>query len=121
MRRSERTLACDLTLLSPEDRERLVGLSREIFTQASEVDELPNGYALGFRHASPELLAKICDFIALDRRCCSFLRHELVSEPGGGTTWLRLTGEPGAKELISGDVLRLLARPLHPKPILDGA
>ncbi len=102
---SEPLFACDLTRLSAADKERLIRTSREIFAQASEVKELPDGFALGFPQASPELLAKLCGFIASDRLCCGFIRHELVSEPHGGTTWLRLTGEPGVKEVIRADVI----------------
>lgn len=106
---SEPVFACDLTRLSAVERERLLQNCREIFAQPKEVKELPDGFALGFPEASPHLVSKIGEFIAYDRLCCSFLRHELVSEPHGGTTWLRLTGEPGAKEFISADLTKLLA------------
>jgi hypothetical protein len=46
--------------------------------------------------------------MASDRLCCRFLRHELVSEPYEGMTWLRLTGEPGVKDFIRTDVIGML-------------
>jgi hypothetical protein len=105
---SEPAFACDLTRLSAADRERLFQNSREILAQPSEVRELPDGYALGFSNASPQLLATICDFIVFDRLCCPFMQHELLSEAHGGITWLRLTGAPGVKEFIGAEVLATL-------------
>jgi len=100
--------ACDLTRLSAADRERLIAICRDVFAQASQVRTLPDGYAIGFEDASPELVTRAGEFIALDRQCCGFLRHELLSEPDGGTIWLRLTGAPGAKELIRTDLLGMV-------------
>jgi hypothetical protein len=112
MNRTEPAFACDLTRMSSADRDRLLENSRQIFAQATEAKALPDGYALGFPQAPPELLAKIAAFMAYDRLCCTFLRHELVSEPYGGMTWLRLTGEPGVKEFIRTDLRGMLPSPL---------
>jgi hypothetical protein len=106
---TEPVFACDLTLMSAAERERLAKNSREVFAAAKEVKVLPDGYALGFPNASAQLLATIADFIAYDRLCCSFMRHGLVSEPYGGTTWLTLTGGPGVKEVITVEVINMLS------------
>jgi hypothetical protein len=101
-------LACDLTVLPSGGLERLTRLGGTLFAMAREARELPDGYAIGFHGATPELLAELAEFISLDRVCCAFLRHSLVSEPGPGTIWLELAGPEGAKEAIAGDLARLL-------------
>jgi hypothetical protein len=101
-------IACDLTALPDGGRERVAALSGKLFAMVRHVRDLPDGYALGFEDASAELFSELADFIALDRLCCSFLRHGLVSEPGRGTVWLELRGQQGAKEAIARDVARLL-------------
>jgi hypothetical protein len=101
-------IECDLTALPGGGLERMTALSGKLFVMARQVRELPDGYAIGFHDASPDLFSELAEFISLDRLCCPFLRHSLVSEPGSGTVWLELTGGDGAKEAIAGDLARLL-------------
>jgi hypothetical protein len=110
MNEKEPALACDLTCLTPAERTRLEQNARTIFLAAATVKELPTGYAVGFGRTTPEFLGTLAEFIAFDRRCCAFLRHGLVNEPEGaeGGTWLELTGGPGVKEFIHGEVLNML-------------
>ncbi|HEX7265301.1 MAG TPA: hypothetical protein VF383_14090 [Candidatus Dormibacteraeota bacterium] len=110
MNPSPPALACDLSTLTDDQRIRLIAVSAEVFGAASEVRELPNGFALAYRHASPELIAKVAEFIAYDRLCCAFLEHAMVSEPAGGPMWLKISGGRGAKEVIADDVRRLTRR-----------
>lgn len=108
---SEPIIACDLSRMPVTAKKRLLENARAIFAAAAEVKELPDGYALGFQHASAQLLVQIGEFIAYDRLCCAFLRHALISEPEDGTTWLCLTGGPGVKAFITTDLVNLL--PAH--------
>ena len=101
-------IACDLTVLPDGGRERVTALAGMLIPMAEEVRDLPDGYALGYHDAPPGLLSELAEFIALDRLCCPFLRHGLVSDAGAGTVWLELTGGPGAKAAIAGDVAQLL-------------
>jgi hypothetical protein len=102
-------IECDLTALPDGGRERLTTLVDKLFPMAREVRDLSDGYAIGYHDASPELFSELADFIALDRLCCSFLRHGLVSDPGRGTVWLELTGRQGAKEAIASDIAQWLS------------
>ena len=104
----EKAFACDLTALTKGEMEGLVANSEKLLGGADELRILPDGYAFGYRKASPEILRNMADFIALDRLCCSFLRHGLVSDAGGGSTWLEMTGARGAKEALQAEVLRLV-------------
>lgn len=101
-------IMCDLSLLTDEQRHRVEELARRRFPQADEVHELTDGYALAYADASPELLADLAEFIALDRLCCAFLRHALVADAGPGRVRLELTGGPGAKEALRSDILGLV-------------
>jgi hypothetical protein len=101
-------LICDLSLLSRSDRDRLMELSDELFGWVREVRELPDGYEFRYPGASGELIAKLAEWISLDRKCCSFLKHGVFTEPHGDHAWLHLTGPVGAKESIAADVEMLL-------------
>jgi hypothetical protein len=114
-------IVCDLTALSDDGRERVIALSDTLFPMAREVRELPDGYALGYHDASPELYSDLAEFIALHSVCCEFLRHGLVSDPGRGPVWLEFTGSQGAKEAIAGDLARFLSNDLAAAAGLTGA
>ena len=109
MNPSPPALICDLSALTDDQRIRLIAVSAEVFGAASEVRELPNGFALAYRDASPELISKMAEFIAYDRLCCAFLEHGMVSEAAGGPTWLNISGGQGAKEVIADDMRRLIS------------
>ena len=102
-------LACDLTKLTGAERQRLETVVANLFSSADEVHGLPNGYSIAYVDASAKTISEIGEFIAFDRLCCAFLTHELVSEPFGGATWLKITGGDGAKEVIAADVKRLVS------------
>jgi hypothetical protein len=101
-------LVCDLSLLSRSERDRLMELSDELFGGVREVRELSDGYEFRYPDASGELIAKLAEWISLDRKCCSFLKHGIFTEPHRDHAWLHLTGPLGAKESIAADVERLL-------------
>src|ERR1700680_2818975 len=75
MNPSPPALVCDLSTLTDDQRLQLRAVSADVFGAASEVQELPNGFALAFRDASANLISKIAEFIAYDRLCCAFLEH----------------------------------------------
>ncbi len=97
--RTDTPIACTL----PEDElaERLEGVGADIIGGVEESIELPDGYELRFP-GSAEWAAKLTQFIANERACCSFFAFELVFEPNEGPIWLRLRGPEGAKEFMKG-------------------
>ncbi len=102
---SERpTIACDLTVLAPAERERRGGLAARLERSIVAVRELPAGYALsvdGERLPLEDLKA----LVELEGRCCPFLRFEVAPGPGRVTV-LTATGGPGVQEFIAA-ALRL--------------
>src|SRR5579859_3857842 len=85
-------LACDLDSLSPAERLRRAVL---------EVVDLPDGCALRLP-ADDDALRLAADFIGFERRCCPFFEFNLNVTPDAGPIWLRLTGRPEVKAILSG-------------------
>jgi hypothetical protein len=91
-------IACSLT--DPELAVRAEQVRQEIFASVDERRELPDGYAFRFP-GSDEWMARLVDFIAVERECCRFLRFGLTFEPDGGPVWLSLTGGDGVRSFIA--------------------
>ena len=96
---SDTPIAC--TLSEDELLELSEGVLADIIGGFEESNELPDGYELRFP-GSAEWAAKLTEFIANERACCSFLAFELVFQPNQDPIWLRLRGPEGAKEFMKG-------------------
>ena len=96
---SDIPIAC--TLSEEDEARRRDDALAEFTAHVREVNELADGYQLRFT-GSPEVVAKLTQFITDERACCSFLALELVFEPNQGPIWLRLRGPEGAKEFMKG-------------------
>jgi hypothetical protein len=92
-------IACDLSALSAEQRERRQALAAQIRRAAEEVVELADGFAF-LLPAEPEPCLTIAEFITLERRCCPFIRFVLEVEPESGPIWLRMTGRERVKQFL---------------------
>lgn len=101
-------MACDVSTLNEEEREGLIQSFKEMFLSVHRIEELADGYALGFEDNSPQMIAKLADFIVFDKQCCPFLHHELEVAPYEGLAWLRLRGGDGAKAHIRAELSNLL-------------
>ena len=88
-------IACDMSVLSPEQREMHLGASRDLFSSLKQIQELPNGYEV--RLDGPNVIVKAAEFIALEKLCCPFLNFSLEVEAENGPVWLKLTGREGVK------------------------
>lgn len=90
-------VACSLAEVELAGRSQ--ELARGLFAFAERVEERETGYAWRFP-GEGEWHAALLDFVAVERRCCSFFRMELLFEPGLGPVWLTLLGPDGTKALI---------------------
>ncbi|MEO6712071.1 MAG: hypothetical protein ABIM89_01425 [Mycobacteriales bacterium] len=99
---------CDLSTMTPAEKDRLLRNAEELFAGADAVRDLEDGYSLGFENVSAEKLMQMADFVAFDRLCCAFLRHSIIADQHPGMTWLEFTGAPGAKAAIASEFLSLL-------------
>jgi hypothetical protein len=94
----EVALACVMEAIPAADRPAHAARSRRLFAgSAPERISLVDGYA--FRFAEEQLL-ELARFLENERRCCPFLRFELVVEPPGEEIWLRMTGPSGTREFL---------------------
>lgn len=92
-------IACDLGALSPDERRREQALLAEFKTIFRGPQEMEDGY----RFVIPDdsgVLAKIGEFLALERLCCPFLNFDLAVFADGGPITLRVYGEAAAKPFI---------------------
>ena len=103
----ESPIACDMSAIEPEARAGHVEAGGRLLRAASEIRELPDGYAFRLV-ADTDTLVTAAEFISLERLCCPFLGFALVVEPEGGPIWLRLTGREGVKAFIREEVSGLL-------------
>ena len=99
-------IACNLNAFGPTEREHYQTLLSELGAAIRETRELDSGYAFRLLPEA-QTIRMVADFIALERRCCSFLALSLVVE-GEANVWLYLTGGEGVKAFLHG-VLSTLA------------
>lgn len=115
---TEGPIACDLTRIPAEQRERfLLGL-RRTFARARAVHATGDGFALEFPNEDG-LAASLGEFIEYDRRCCPFMRHTLIHEPWDGPIRLELTGPREGQASLAHELSRILPPELYRRP-LDG-
>jgi hypothetical protein len=50
------------------------------------------------------MLEELARFISKERRCCPFLRFEIVIMPGGGPLWLEMTGPEGTRQFLAAEL-----------------
>ncbi|HEY0754956.1 MAG TPA: hypothetical protein VGD98_13440 [Ktedonobacteraceae bacterium] len=73
--------------------------TRQIFTSAQEMQELPTGYAWRLPNET-DILQTVVAFLSYERLCCPFLRFRLEIEPEQGPVWLQITGVTDVKEFL---------------------
>lgn len=100
---NETPLACDMTAIAPEQRERHQINAHQLFAMVQERQELPDGYAFRFA-PGPDLVIKIAEFISLERLCCPFFTFTVVVKPEGGPLWLKLAGREGVKQFLLAEL-----------------
>ena len=97
-------IACDLSAIPAEERERHATSGEQLFATVQEVLELADGYALRLPTTS-DILLKAARFIANERLCCPFFSFGLEVEASGGPLWLQLKGAAGVKQFIEAELL----------------
>ena len=105
MSRVKLPIACDLNSLTGTERRRRQLVFKKVAQTIIGRSELANGFELTFDSAGLDLSA-LGEWIALERRCCRFLRFRLDLEPTGKTT-LALTGGRRVKEFLQTEALSL--------------
>jgi len=112
MSRTQPALACNLDALSREERARRTTVADRVSHRFLEIRQTPDGFAARV-DTDAQLMQDALEWILLERRCCPFLRLELVFESSNGPVWLGFGGGPGVKEFLGAAGLKARA-PSHP-------
>lgn len=93
-------IACVLTGLTPEQRDREGVLLHEHLASVQEVREREDGFA--FRYPpDAALFARMAELVTLEHRCCPFLVFQLEWGRGDAAPWLTVTGGARVKDFVS--------------------
>jgi hypothetical protein len=80
---------------------RREGLLAQLMQRATNHQDLADGHRFQF-DPSGETLALIAGAIDAERRCCRFLRFNVVVEPDEGPVFVDVTGPSGTREFLAG-------------------
>lgn len=95
------SLACDVEAIPREERGEHEARMRRLFHGGRPRREIGDGYEYRFDAAE---LPELARFIALERRCCPFLRFELEMAPPDHSPTLRLTGPEGTRAFLDAEL-----------------
>jgi hypothetical protein len=95
-------IACDLTALTPDQRQQHAAHAAQLAEVVAEVEELPDGYAFRY-HTDASTWQTVTAWVEWERRCCPFLTFTL-ERTGAGPVWLRLTGADGVKDFLAAQL-----------------
>jgi|SRR5215213_1987318 len=92
------TIACNLSDLSTDQREREQALLAKFRKELTQESETEDGVWFSLT-ADPEELSSLGEFLGLERLCCPFLtfRLEVTQEEA---CRLHISGPPGTKEFV---------------------
>jgi hypothetical protein len=95
-------VACNPQALSAEDWAEHRATSVRLFGELLEAtEELEDGYAFRFPAA---VFPQAAAFVERERRCCPFVRFQLMVPPAEAAITLRITGSPEAKAVIRAEL-----------------
>ena len=105
--KTQSPIACDMSGLSPTERQTHLATSQELFSNLQAIRELPDGYEFQLAD-DPNAIIKLAEFITLEKLCCPFLNFAIDVEAEGGPVTLRLTGREGVKTFVREEIDGLL-------------
>jgi len=105
--------ACNAFALTREQRARHSLLVAKLRTEATALEERPDGYAFVFE-PNAERASMLAEFISLERLCCPFLTLSVEYAPNEGPLRAILTGAEGVKRFLVHELgLHTLTRVSH--------
>ncbi|HTK81695.1 MAG TPA: hypothetical protein VL633_05340 [Bacteroidota bacterium] len=94
--------ACDMSVMTPEEREHHAEVGRKMFGMVKEVKELRDGFALRF-DVDSAMISTVAQFVEKERLCCPFMKFTVEVGQEHGPLWVSITGRKGAKEFIRSE------------------
>jgi hypothetical protein len=100
---SKPTIACDLSALTAQERERRRALAGRFARAVIGRGDLPNGFEF---HVDPAKcdLPSLAEWIALEHRCCPFLHFRIEVGPTDAHIVVALSGGEGVKEFLRAEL-----------------
>ncbi len=96
------SIACVPSAIPKEKRAGHVALAKRLLMDAAvKRDVLQHGYAFSF---ALEEFKSVAAFVNNERRCCPFMRFEIVIEAHPPSVSLRMTGPEGTRELLDAEL-----------------
>ena len=99
---SDPPIACQLKALDAAQRGRQKELLELVRGRVRRVIELDDGFELELP-TDPASFMEAAEWVNLERRCCAFAKFALLSD-GGDSIRVRLSGGPGAKEVLLAEM-----------------
>lgn len=100
-------IACDMSVLSPDQRLKHLETSRELFSKVQEIKEVADGYEFRIGDDA-NVIVTVAEFVALEKLCCPFVNFAINVEAEVGPVTLRLTGREGVKDFVREEISGLL-------------
>jgi hypothetical protein len=98
-RSTRQPIACDMTALSPAERQRYNTLRRSVLDAVGDVRSTAIGFRL--RVGESASAANIAEWMTLEHRCCPFLMLRLALTMDG--TWIEMGGSAAIKDFLRGE------------------
>jgi hypothetical protein len=105
--KAQSPIACDMSVLSPSQRQTHLATSRDLFAEVQAIRELTDGYEFQLAD-NRETVLKVAEFVTLEKLCCPFLNFAIEVEAEGGPVTLSLTGREGVKAFVREEISGLL-------------
>ena len=105
--KAQSVIACDMSVLSPAQRQTHLVTSRELFSKVQTIREVADGYEFQVA-VEPDTILKVAEFVSLEKLCCPFLKFAIEVEAEGDPVTLRLTGREGVKAFVREEINGLL-------------
>src|SRR6187401_1836920 len=107
--RADLPIACELKALDKGERARQKELLGIVRGKIQRTIELASGFELELP-SDPRTFAEVEEWVGLERRCCAFAEIEIEHRPGKRLA-VRVTGAPGAKEVLAAEMGVMTPRP----------
>lgn len=98
-------LACNLNVLTAEQRPQHLNRQQTLFAQVVDYRELPMGYQFDF---PVELLAQVVEFVSLERQCCPFFQFTIDVAPSSEVVSFSLSGDAHVKIFLASNLAEII-------------
>lgn len=97
---TQRPIACDMTALSREERQRYDELRSRVLDATDSVTATADAFQLRLAASVPA--EDIAAWMVLEHRCCPFLRISITIQ-SDDTRWLEIGGSAAIKDFLRGE------------------